>query len=98
MTKTSRRGFIATLLAGVGLAKYAKPPMVHLSELAEWPADDPRIKMKVISRELVGGISITPALLEMVSVPMLNFHETHAEYLQLLKDHSIDYWRPWWEK
>lgn len=58
--KTNRRGFLATLLAGLGLAKYVKsnigpkPPMAHVSELAEWPADDPNVKAIIMKFRQLG--------------------------------------------
>lgn len=84
-TKTNRRGFLATLLAGMGMAKWAdahakskvgpKPLLAHVSEIGEWPADDPSIKAVLIKSRQVGMTSLTS----------ISFHETHAAWLKLVK-------------
>ena len=81
--QTDRRGFLATVLGALGLAKYAKgakskigpkPLMAHVSEIGEWPEDDASIKAIILKSRQLG---VTPT--------MIPFSVTHAKYMEWVK-------------
>jgi hypothetical protein len=78
MPTTNRRGFLTTLLAGLGLAKHVAPSAQKV---------EPRIgyftgvDVAISASERTVIIIMEPRRFG----PMIPFHETHAQYMKLVK-------------
>ena len=84
MPTTNRRGFLTTLLAGLGLAKHVTPSAQKVEpRIGYFTGVD--VAMPASERTVIIHWVIIEIMEPRRFGPMIPFHETHAQYMKLVK-------------
>jgi hypothetical protein len=104
MTKTNRRGFLATLLAAplaaLGIKSNIGQPtiqeIINNGLVEGWGGYVTGVVLK--SRQCGMTMAVNQQIIDYMKTPIIPFHVTHRAWLEAQKNHPIDYSKPWWEK